>query len=144
METRNRNNPPVRRPTSRNGQNRGRRRKHKKNRLLPAVIILAVFVILTVVLLRSCRKGDALQGQWRIDEVTAYRFDGKGEGALVLPDLDFPFRYTIKKDILSIDFESESARDFSYTFRVDGDQLTLTGGEGDEDVSYLLIRETEE
>lgn len=119
--------------------------RKKKNRMLPVAIVLVVLaVVLAVVLLRSCSKGDALEGQWRFDEITAYYFDGKGSGALILPEQRFEFRYKVQEDKLEIDFVSESARDFSYTFLIAGEYLTLTGGEGDEMVSYLLARETQE
>lgn len=118
--------------------------RRKKTPRFAGVIALAGLVILAVILLVSIGKKDKLQGCWQIDEITAYQFDGKGNGALILPDQSFEFHYKIRAEQVHIDFVSDSARDFSYSFSIEGDTLTLTGGEGEETVSYLLIRNDEE
>ena len=101
------------------------------------MLFAAALVLLVIVLLVSGNK-DELKGQWRIDEITAYRFDGDGNGALVLPEQEFVFRYTVHEDQLTIDFVSESARDFVYSYQIHGKKLTLTGGEGNDVVEYIL------
>ena len=73
---------------------------------------------------------DVLKGKWDLDGTTAYEFSGDGNGALLLPNVTYEFTYKIKKDQISIDYENESVRDGTYTFRVEEDKLTLIGGEG--------------
>lgn len=78
-----------------------------------------------------CRQGrDRLSGVWDCDGYTAYRFDGRGSGALRLSAAQYEFTYRIDGDRLFIDFADEAARDGAYTFRVEGDRLHLRGGEG--------------
>lgn len=119
----------------------GRRRRKKQSPVKH--VVLAVLLILAAVLLvlRGCTGGDVLKGQWSIDTVTSYSFDGRGGGALILPEKEYAFRYVLEGDDLSIDFENESARDFRYTCKLEGDTLTLTGGEGNDDVTYVLTRQ---
>lgn len=121
------------------------RKKPRKRRrkLRPWIWIAAIagVILLTVILLLTCFRTDKLKGTWRYDEVTAYRFDGKGNGTLVLPDKEYPFSYKLTGGKLSIDFESEAARDSTYDCSVDGNQLTLVGGEGAASGSYTMTRE---
>ena len=119
---------------SKNTRSRARKRAQSRKHLM---LFAAALVLLVIVLLVSGNK-DELKGQWRIDEITAYRFDGEGNGALVLPDQEFVFRYTVHEDQLTIDFVSESARDFVYSYQIQGKKLTLTGGEGNDVVEYIL------
>lgn len=115
---------------------------HKKKKLPVFTYILPVAaLLLTAILLIVPLKADGLKGTWSIDDITAYQFDGKGSGALVLPDSQYPFAYKISEDVLHIDFESEEARDFDYFFTLEGSRLMLTGGEGNEMVSYILTNQ---
>ena len=116
-----------------------RKAARRKQNLL--VVLTAVLLLMLVVLLCMGGKKDGLKGQWRIDEITAYRFDGKGKGALILPEQEFSFRYTAKEDQLYIDFNSESVRDFTYTYEISGRKLLLIGGEGKELAEYVLMKE---
>ncbi len=63
--------------------------------------------------------------------MTYYSFDGDGNGLLELPENSYAFTYSINGNVLSIDFENENIRDFTYDFKVNGKKLTLVGGEGD-------------
>ena len=71
------------------------------------------------------------------DGTTAYEFSGDGNGVLLLPNVTYDFTYEIKKDQISIDYENESVRDGTYTFRVEEDKLTLIGGEGTAEVGKV-------
>nr|WP_283242222.1 DUF5640 domain-containing protein [Jutongia hominis] len=44
---------------------------------------------------------DALAGKWDFDGTTAYEFDGKGSGAMLLILADYDFTYEIKDNQLS-------------------------------------------
>ena len=101
--------------------------------LAAALLSFAAFLI-------GSMKADALKGTWGVDEITVYQFDGRGNDALVLPDSQFLFNYKISEDALHIDFKSENARDFDYVFTVDGDRLSLSGGEGANSITHILTR----
>ena len=47
-----------------------------------------------------------------------------------LPSISYDFTYTIDGNKLMIDNANESVRDSEYEFTVDGNTLTLIGGEG--------------
>ena len=49
---------------------------------------------------------------------------------MILTSATYDFSYQVKDDQLFIDFSNEAARDCTYTFSVNGNTLTLTGGEG--------------
>ncbi len=122
------------------------KRKPSGNGNKTTVVLSVLLAVCTLALLSALIflfSADTLTGSWRIDEITVYEFDGKGSGALVLPDQSFAFAYWVSKDTLTIDFVSPSARDFEYTFSIQGDTLTLTGGEGNDTVSYTLTRVSE-
>ena len=83
---------------------------------------------------------DALAGTWEFDGTTTYSFDGSGSGAMELPSISYDFTYTIDGNKLMIDYANESVRDSEYEFTVDGNTLTLIGGEGTVGGTYELKR----
>lgn len=94
-----------------------RQRKRMQHRLLilgVGLLTLAVIIILITVL-----KPQSEKGFWTIDGVTSYRFDGKGNGALVLPTKEYEFSYKKKDGRIYIDFIDDAAKDtaFKYTFK---------------------------
>lgn len=86
---------------------------------------------------------DPLTGTWDYDGDTTYQFDGKGSGAMILTSATYDFSYQVKGDQLFIDFSNEAARDCAYTFSVNDNTLTLTGGEGTIGGTYELHRQEE-
>ena len=58
--------------------------------------------------------------------------------ALELPSISYDFAYTIDGNKLMIDYANESVRDSEYEFTVDGNTLTLIGGEGTVGRTYEL------
>lgn len=107
--------------------------KKRRHRQIPSIFGAVLAVLILIVVLIACfntHNSDILKGTWDLDGVTVYRFDGKGTGSLDLPGSSYAFVYEIKDDVLSIDFESEAARDKTYTFTVDKNKLMLTDGEG--------------
>ena len=87
-----------------------------------------------------CGRTDALAGKWDFDGTTAYEFDSKGSGAMLLTLADYDFTYEIKDNQLYIDFVNESAHDATYEFSVKGDTLILIGGEGTIGGTYELTK----
>ena len=57
---------------------------------------------------------------------------------MVLPSAEYKFTYTIKDNTLNIDFDYEAAKDAKYTFVIDGDILTLEGGNATNQGIYVL------
>ena len=97
------------------------------------VIKKCVLIIMSIVLLLSgCSSGKEpgvtdFNGTYYVDEYTAYRFDGTGEGALCLgEETEYIFHYAVAKDILFIDFEDEGASDVKYTYILKGKELSVT------------------
>lgn len=121
----------------------GRMRAQKRSyRCLIGVAAAAVMLVAVLVLVRSCvGAGDALSGTWSLDGVTVYRFDGEGNGSLDLPLSTYPFKYEITDNSISIDFESESARDVTYRFSVRDDKLVLISDENGQRAVYRLTKE---
>lgn len=72
-----------------------------------------------------------VEGLWHYNEYTEYEFDGKGSGRMFYAkDKFFAYTYTVDKDTVALDFELEYVTDCKYTFTVEGEKLTLVGGEG--------------
>lgn len=86
---------------------------------------------------------DPLTGTWDYDSNTTYQFDGKESGAMILTSATYDFSYQVKGNQLFIDFSNEAARDCTYTFSVNDNTLTLTGGEGTIGGTYELHRQEE-
>lgn len=98
--------------------------------LCGAIAALAVIIVGIILLAKGCSGGaDALAGTWEFDGTTTYSFDGSGSGAMELPSISYDFTYTIDGNKLMIDYANESVRDSEYEFTVDGNTLTLIGGE---------------
>lgn len=113
------------------------RRKHKqrKNRFI-CFSIVAIAVIAVIVLFATLKS--PLVGVWHMDEVTTYEFYRNGEGAMVLPSAEYEFTYSVSDDTLSIDFNFEGAKDAEYTFAIEGNTLTLYGGNTTNQGTYVL------
>lgn len=94
-----------------------------------------------VLLTRSCSSPQAaLYGTWTLDGAADYRFEEDGTGALLMPQTVYSYTYTVKGDTLRIDFESDSIHDSAYTITVDGNTLTMVGGEGTAGGTYTLTK----
>lgn len=91
--------------------------------LITCVIVVVLTVVIICILSRS-----PVQGKWTVDGVTTYEFRRNGTGTLILPSSEYEFVYSIKEDILYIDFDYEGAKDAQYKFTVEGDVLTMEGG----------------
>ena len=120
----------------------------RKNRLKKQrILIISVLAVLTAVLaIMSFTGKDAgpqakeLKGTWVFSENTSYSFNGRGKGTLYLTDLKFEFTYRAGDGKLSIDFTDDTLQDCAYSITINGDILTLTGGEGTSGGEYVLTR----
>lgn len=119
------------------------KKKQKQRRMLfgGAAAVLIVIVVVIVLIVKGCSgRTDVLAGTWDFDGTTTYSFDGEGSGAMVLPSISYDFTYTIDGNKLVIDYINESVHDSPYEFAVDGDILTMVGGEGKVGGTYKLTR----
>lgn len=113
--------------------------KHRKKiRLcIAALFILAVVLSIAIAIIY---KKSPLIGTWYMDDVTTYEFYNGREGAMVLPSAEYEFAYSVTDNILYIDFKYEGAKDAQYTFYVDGNTLTLEGGNATTQGIYVLTK----
>lgn len=119
-------------------QKRKAQRMRKQKRRKQLVIGIGILLSLLIVILIILSHPGPLEGKWYMDDVTAYEFFDGSNGAMVLPSTEYKFTYTIKDNILSIDFDYEGAKDAQYTFAIDGDILTLEGGNATTQGTYVL------
>ena len=83
-----------------------------------------------------------LVGTYIYNENVKYEFKEDGKGAMYDSDTKFEFTYTINDNKLEIDFTLDALHDASYNYTIDGDILTLVGGEGTTGGEYKLQKET--
>ena len=125
-------------------RNKKKKKKQKQRRMLfgGAAAVLIVIVVVIVLIVKGCSgRTDVLAGTWDFDGTTTYSFDGEGSGAMVLPSISYDFTYKIDGNTLVIDYINESVHDSTYEFAVDGDALTLIGGEGTAGGTYKLTKQ---
>ena len=125
-------------------------KKRKARRRKIAVIsalALAVLVLIIVLICRGCAGGNYnnadLSGVWHYNQYTKYEFDGEGNGRMFYDEgKAFEYTYTVKDSIVYLDFELEYVTDCQYTYTVEGDKLTLIGGEGTAEIGkeYVLTK----
>ena len=92
---------------------------------IPIWVLLIVCIFIAISFFKQT-KTDDFKGLWDIDGYTKYEFDGKGNGKLIIPSNEYIFTYTIKDNIISIDFENEKTIDSEYEYIINKDKLELT------------------
>lgn len=119
---------------------RKRMKQKRQERILKCAIYLVCVMFVLLIIFIFLTQTDDLKGLWAIDSVTSYRFDGNGHGALLLPDVEYPFSYAISGSNLSIDFEKDNISDRTYELILSKSQITLINRDGKEAVEYKLTR----
>lgn len=123
--------------------------RQRKMRILigASAAFLALLILLIVLLCRgysgSNKELRELQGCWYYNEYTEYEFDGEGKGRVFYDEgKAFEYTYTVKDSIVYLNFELEYVTDCQYTYTVEGDKLTLIGGEGTAEIGkeYVLTK----
>ena len=104
--------------------------------------IIAVLVLLVLLICKGCAgendTGVTLVGVWYYDQYTEYEFDGEGNGCMCLDGNNhFEFTYKVENGALYLDFALDYVTDCQYTYTVDGNKLTLVGGEGTAEVGKV-------
>ena len=128
----------MRRKEARKSRLKRRRIRRIRNGVV-TIFVLTLIILCIVLFFRSCSTDKRIVGTWDYDTVTVYRFDKNGEGALLLPNESHVFSYSIEEDQLVIDFENENVADHTYTFSINGSELTLTAEES-AGTEYVLTR----
>ena len=105
-----------------------KKQKHKRKKGLIAGLVGLVAVLLIVIAAVVMNGNTSLTGRWRIDDATVYEFDGNGNGVMRTSLNEYAFTYTSEGSTLTIDFESESAKDTAYQYSIKGKTLTLERG----------------
>ena len=113
-----------------------RKRKRQRQATIMVIVLMLILAVLVGLIVHVTRRDD-LRGTWTLDQVTVYEFDGKGHGALLLPQKRYEFDYAIDGTRLRIDFRDLSVADASYVFETKKDTLLLTNDNGQE---YHFIR----
>ena len=124
-------------------------KKQKKQTLILVLIVLIVIAV--IVAIRNSNKKDKIVGNVQLDNTvqvenknnnsligtyiysidgTKYEFKEDGSGSMSSKDFNFEYTYTTHQNILTIDFRAEEVHDVKYTYKIDGNELTLTSLEG--------------
>ena len=88
-------------------------------------IIIIILIIVCIFVFTNINKTDKLYGLFDVDGNTKYEFDGKGKGKVIVANAEYEFTYTIKDNIVSVDFKNKESRDTEYEFNVSKDNLEL-------------------
>ena len=83
-----------------------------------------------------------LVGTYIFNENVKYEFKVDRKGAMHDSGMKFDYTYTVNNNKLEIDFTLDALRDASYTYTLEGETLTLVGGEGTTGGEYRLQKET--
>ena len=83
----------------------------------------------------------ALEGTFVYNENVKYEFQSNGKGAMYDTNIKYGYTYTIENQNIMLDFENEAIHDATYTYQLEGDTLTLIGGEGTIGGEYILKKE---
>lgn len=126
-----------------------KKRKARQRKIAVVFALALVVVVLVIVLIcKGCAGGSNdnadLSGVWHYDQYTEYEFDGKGKGCMCLDDSNhYEFTYKAEDGTLYLDFALDYVTDCQYTYTVNGDKLTLIGGEGTAEIGkvYELTKE---
>ena len=112
--------------------------KRGKNTRMIAVCAAAAVLIAGLVACSAGTKESPLVGTWVYDQYTRYVFENDGSGCLLADDVRYDYTYKTAGDRLTMDFTENVVRDCEYSFLIDGDELTLIGGENTDGGTYKL------
>jgi len=115
----------------------------KRNRgMLVAAAVLLVVVVAVFCLARNHAKD--LRGTWVYSSNTEYDFDGRDKGAMYTGGEKYDFTYKARGKVLTVTYEDPTLETATYQFRIEGNILTLVGGEGTTGGEYQLVYLPEE
>jgi len=107
-------------------------KKKRKLKRIVWIYIFIVFIILSnLILYKSLFSSKAkLIGTWTTDNVTTYEFYKNNTGKLVVSLSEYKFKYSLKKNILYIDFENDKSEDSKYEYKFINKKLVLSNEKG--------------
>ena len=107
-------------------------KKKRKLKRIVWIYIFIVFIILSnLILYKSLFSAKAkLIGTWTTDDVTTYEFYKNNTGKLVVSLSEYKFKYSLKKNILYIDFENDKSEDSKYEYKFINKKLVLSNEKG--------------
>jgi len=121
-----------------------KRRKKQETRLIIGIVI-GFIVLVSLIIMYTCgiigSHPEELDGIWKYDDYMSFEFDGKKNGYMYLGDLEYDYRYKVRRNRLKLDFADEAVEDCVYKFDITGNNLTLEGGKGTTGGTYQLQRE---
>lgn len=89
------------------------KRKIKKRNVL---LILAIIIVIVFFIFKINSSKNIIIGTWKSDGGTIYEFKKNNHGVMKTFLSQYKFKYKIKDNILSIDFEDEKAIDTDYEY----------------------------
>ena len=119
-----------------------KRARQKKKSNMPKILFVLILIIIAIIVFfvvkskntnnnnlnkTSNTSIDNFIGNWTIDGITNYEFDGKGNGKLKLPKNEYSFKYTIENNEIYLDYEDEKATDSDYEYSFEDEKLVLKG-----------------
>ena len=81
-----------------------------------------------------------ISGSWTIDGVTSYRFEEDGTGALILPEHEYLFEYSLEETELTLEFENSRISQAVFTITQEEDTITLIKEENAGNAEFILTR----
>lgn len=124
-------------------------KKQKKPTLILVLIVLIVIVV--IVAIQNSNHKEKIAENVQVDNTvqvenennnsligtyiyntdgTRYEFKEDGNGSMSSKEFNFEYTYTTQQNILTIDFLAEEVHDVKYTYKINGNELTLTSLEG--------------
>ncbi len=105
-----------------------RRLKLKKGPIIVTIILIIVFVIIINKMFFSNKS--KLIGSWTTDNNTIYEFYKNNTGKLIVSLSEYDFKYSLKNNILYIDFINEKSEDTKYKYNFSNKKLVLKNKNG--------------
>lgn len=120
-----------------------KRKARQRGIVIISAIVLALFVLVIVLIGKGCSNNDLnteLVGVWKYDQYSEYEFKDGNSGCMCLDSIThYEFTYNIKNNVLYIDFALDYVTDCQYTYTLEGNKLTLVGGEGTAEVGKVYV-----
>lgn len=123
-----------------------KRKVRQRGIVIVSAIVLALLILVIAMIGKGCSNNNAnteLVGVWQYDQYTEYEFKDSNSGCMCLDDnTHYEFTYSVKDNVLHLDFALDYVTDCQYTYTQEGDKLTLVGGEGTAEVgkAYELTK----
>ena len=107
--------------------------KFDKKKLIIVLIILIIIVVISLIFIIKGKNSfkNKLIGSWTTDGKTVYEFKKNNIGFLKVSLAEYKFKYEIDDKTVFIDFDNERSEDVKYTYKLEGDKLTLKSKNGE-------------